>query len=68
MWADKDVDFHFQDWPLIWTGYVNSRDVKIIQSKYSDDFEDYSFIPHLNDNDEGKIISAIDSKLKTILD
>ena len=66
--SDKDVDFYFRDWPITWSGLINSKQVTIIQSQYSDNSNDYKFSIGVTDDEKAKLISAIDTELKVLLD
>lgn len=66
--SNKEIDFRFNDWPITWTGFVNSKDVKIVQTQYSDDPRHYVFNPGITEDEKKKLISAIDTELKVVLD
>jgi UDP-glucose 6-dehydrogenase len=66
--SDKEIDYRFNDWPITWTGLVNSKDVRIIQTQYSDNPREYKFNVEINEDEKKKLIAAIDLELRVVLD
>lgn len=66
--SDKEVEFSFSDWPITWTGMVNSKEVTVVQTNYRDDSEYYEFSTGITEDERYKLIKAIDMELKVVLD
>ena len=66
--SDKDVNSYFHDWPITWSGLINSKKVTVIQTQYSDNSKDYEFSSGITEDEKAKLITAIDTELKVLLD
>ncbi len=66
--SDKDVDFRFNDWPIIWTGLLNSNEIQIVQTQYGNDPSYYVINKAIAEEQKKELIYTIDITLRRVLD
>lgn len=69
--SNKPLNPYYISYPVEWTGFVNSKPVKIIQmgqSSSSTSDYDFSEFPEEHLGLRGDIVEHIDTKLKRLLD